>query len=58
MPKKNDIINETITSLEKEELRLFHLYNRHGTTRFKLEILNKLIVVINKIEILKDIGDI
>lgn len=55
MARQKDIIQETLNSLEKEELRLFHAYNRHATSQFKLDILNNLVQVINKIEILKTI---
>lgn len=53
--RKENPIEETLNSLEKEELRLFHAYNRHATAQFKLDILNKLIQVINKIDVLKSI---
>lgn len=48
-------VKEKITELEKEELKLFHSYNRHAQAKVKLEILNRLIVVINQIDILKSI---
>jgi len=55
MAKHKDIVAETLTSLQTEELRLFHAYNRHATSQYKLDILNKLIQVINKIDVLKTI---
>lgn len=55
MSKHKDIVTETLNSLEKEELKLFHAYNRHANSQFKLDILNKLIQVINKIDVLKTI---
>jgi hypothetical protein len=54
--KPKDIIKETLTSLEKEELRLFHSYNRHATTECKLGVLTKLVEVINKIDVLRTVN--
>lgn len=46
-------VNEAIEKLNKEELRLFSIYSRHDGAERKLEVLNKLVVVINQIEVLK-----
>lgn len=43
------------TELKNEELKLFHSYNRHATSESKLAILTKLIEVIHKQEILKQL---
>lgn len=46
-------IEQDIKSLESEELKLFHSYNRHAKAETKLEILGKLSIIIVKIETLK-----
>ncbi len=52
MSKKSTkaIIKNELKELEKEELRLFHIYNRHAIAQTKLSVLNQLITVITKIE--------
>lgn len=56
MPKKSgDVITSKIEELKVVELHLFSVYNRHASTQNKLDILNKLIVVINKIEVLNEL---
>lgn len=50
-----DYAKMKVGELEKEELRLFHSYNRHAQASVKLTILNQLIVVINQKEALKSI---
>lgn len=46
-------LHSELQSLEKEELRLFHSYNRHGTAEFKLKVLYDLQKVIIKQDALK-----
>lgn len=50
-------VKETLTDLEKEELRLFHSYNRHATPSVKLTILNQLQYVIVRIDALKKLNN-
>lgn len=52
MGKTKSEINNKIDELKREELKLFHAYNRHATSTMKLEVLNRLIVVINQIDVL------
>ncbi len=50
-------MNNKLNELNRQELSLFNQYNRHATTDIKLSILSRLIVVINKIEVLKEIQE-
>ena len=44
-----------LQSLEKEELKLFHSYNRHGSAEFKLGILYAIQKVIIKQKALRNL---
>jgi hypothetical protein len=46
-------IKQDIADLEREELKLFHSYNRHAQPQVKLEVLSKLSFVITKLDTLK-----
>lgn len=48
----DELLKKEITTLQNEELALFHSYNRHATSEIKLSVLIKLQAVINKLEIL------
>lgn len=55
--KKTSIsVQVKINDLKTEELKLFHSYNRHAQPQVKLEILNRLIVVINQIDVLNSVN--
>ncbi len=49
-------LKENIKNLEKEELRLFHSYNRHAQAGVKLNVLSEITKVIIQIEALKKIN--
>lgn len=55
MSKNYNIIDSKIEELKKEELKLFHSYNRHAVSSVKIEVMQKLITVITKQEALKEI---
>ena len=46
-------IEAELETLAKEELKLFHSYNRHGTSDFKLKVLYDIQKVIIKQDALK-----
>lgn len=50
-----DNLKNQINSLEKEELKLFHSYNRHAKSEVKLSVLASLQTVIIKLETLKNL---
>jgi len=50
-----NVIKEELKRLEAEELRLFHLYNRHAPYNVKITLLNELIAVIHEIALLNRI---
>lgn len=54
--RTNITVQNKLDTLKNEELMLFHSYNRHAATDVKLEVLNRLIVVINQIDILKSLN--
>lgn len=56
MAGKENNLSTTLYVLQKEELRLFGIYNRHASPQSKLDTLNRLIAVINKIEVLNEIS--
>jgi len=43
---RRDKITQRILDLKQQELKLFHSYNRHAETAYKLKILHELTVVI------------
>ena len=55
MAKKN-AVTDRITTLEARELTLFHSYNRHHNAAKKIEVLNELVIVISKLEELKQLN--
>lgn len=53
MAKPKENIKDKIKELEREEFQLFSTYNRHKGEKWKVEHLQKLITVINKLDVLK-----
>lgn len=54
---KQTKLAEKLTILEKEEFRLFGVYNKHTGVEVKLNVLNQLVSVVNKINILKELKE-
>lgn len=53
MGKPKESTKDKIKELEKEELQLFSTYNRHKSEKWKVDHLQKLIIVISELDRLK-----